>query len=150
MNAQTPATPTERPVTAASTVEEGIGDSVRKEAVGTQKTKADVAAETGAEGIKSLIDRVASSSVMELEGLISELHEVRDFLKSEGERVQREITNYAQLNQTALTAVKIITDTISPWKSTALDGNAHSTSGGPLFAVHKLGKRAPAVGASSR
>ena len=41
--------------------------------------------------IHSLLDRVSGSSVTEIDGLIADLHNVRDFLKAEGDRVQREI-----------------------------------------------------------
>ena len=41
---------------------------------------------------------------------MGDLRNVRDFLASEGERVQREIQSYAQLSQVAMTSVKIIAD----------------------------------------
>ena len=41
---------------------------------------------------------------------------MRDFLESEGERVQREIASYAQLSQVAMTSVKIIAESMSQWK----------------------------------
>jgi hypothetical protein len=62
-----------------------------------------------------------------LGALVSELQEVQTFLKSEGERIQREITNYAQLNQSALAAIKVITQTIGPWKSTVLESDSNAS-----------------------
>ncbi len=38
---------------------------------------------------------------------------------AEGERVQRELTNYAQAAQAALSSVKIITDSMGQWKNSA-------------------------------
>lgn len=67
--------------------------------------------------INSLLDRVSGSSVGEIDRLIADLHSVRDFLHSEGERVQREIASYAQLSQVAMTSVKIIAESMSQWKS---------------------------------
>jgi hypothetical protein len=67
--------------------------------------------------INSLLDRVSGSSVSEIDRLISDLRGVRDFLHSEGERVQREIASYAQLSQVAMTSVKIIAESMSQWKS---------------------------------
>ena len=38
-------------------------------------------------------------------------------LRSEGERVQREIAGYASLSQAAMTSMKIIADSMAQWKS---------------------------------
>jgi len=71
--------------------------------------------------INSLLDRVSSSSVSEIDRLMGDLRNVRDFLASEGERVQREIQSYAQLSQVAMTSVKIIAESMSQWKSQVSD-----------------------------
>jgi hypothetical protein len=68
--------------------------------------------ETDVERIKSSVARLTSNSIDELEGLTSELQALQEFLKSEVERVQGEI-------QSALDGIKIIIETIAPWKSTA-------------------------------
>jgi len=67
--------------------------------------------ETDAERIRSSVARLTSNSIDELEGLTSELHALQEFLKSEVERVQVEI-------ESALNGIKIIIETIAPWKST--------------------------------
>ncbi len=67
--------------------------------------------------LNSLLDRVSVSSVQEIDELIADLRNVRDFLQTEGERVQREITSYAQLSQVAMTSVKIIAESMSQRKS---------------------------------
>jgi len=59
--------------------------------------------------------------VTEIDGLIADLHNVRDFLKAEGDRVQREIASYAQLSQVAMTSVKIIAESMSQWKAQVSD-----------------------------
>jgi hypothetical protein len=66
--------------------------------------------ERDAERIKSSVLRLTSNSITELEGLTSELQELKEFLKSEIERVQFEIDS-------ALAGIKIIIDAISPWRS---------------------------------
>jgi exonuclease VII large subunit len=66
--------------------------------------------ETEVERIRSSITRLTSSSVDGLEGLTSELQELQRFLNSEVQRVQGEI-------ESALAGIKIIIDTITPWKS---------------------------------
>lgn len=70
-----------------------------------------------ADGINSVIDRVAGASVAEIDRVISELTAVRDMLRTEGERVQREITGYASLSQAAMTSMKIIGESLVHWKS---------------------------------
>jgi hypothetical protein len=44
---------------------------------------------------------------------------LHDFLHNEGERIQREISDYLQLSQTAMGSTKMITDNIVLWKETA-------------------------------
>ena len=75
-----------------------------------------------------------------LEELISELQEMIEFLRSESDRVQSEIVNYAQLQQSvASAATKIKTETIGTWK---ISGDTHSAAR-PLNGREKL-KRWPA------
>ena len=71
--------------------------------------------------INSLLDRVSGSSVTEIDRLIGDLRNIRDFLHSEGERVQREIHSYAQLSTVAMTSVKIIAESMGQWKSQVSD-----------------------------
>ena len=65
----------------------------------------------------SIIDRVSGASVSEIERVMAELAGVRDMLRSEGERVQREIAGYASLSQAAMTSMKIIADSLVNWKN---------------------------------
>jgi hypothetical protein len=67
--------------------------------------------ESDAERIRSSVARLTSNSIDGLEGLTTELQELQGFLKSEVERVQGEI-------ESALAGIKIIIETIAPWKST--------------------------------
>lgn len=73
--------------------------------------------EAAVDSINSVIDRVSGASVVEIERVIAELSTVRDMLRSEGERVQREISGYASLSQAAMTSMKIIGDSVVQWKS---------------------------------
>src|SRR5262245_21864861 len=65
------------------------------------------------ERIRSSIARLSSVSIDELQGLTSELQELQTFLNSEVSRVQGEI-------ESALSGIKIIIETIAPWKSPAI------------------------------
>ena len=69
------------------------------------------------DNVSSVIERVSSASVGEIERVMAELANARDMLRSEGERVQREISGYASLSQTAMTSMKIIGDSLVQWKS---------------------------------
>jgi hypothetical protein len=68
--------------------------------------------EADAEKIRCSVVRLTSSSIDGLEGLSSELQQLQTFLKSEVERVQGEI-------ESALAGIKIIIETIAPWKKQA-------------------------------
>jgi hypothetical protein len=52
----------------------------------------------------------------EIDRVILELQGVRDMLRNEGERVSREIAGYASLNHAAMTAMKVIGDSLKQWK----------------------------------
>jgi hypothetical protein len=94
--------------------------------------------ESDAERIRSSVSRLTSSSIDGLEGLTSELQELQGFLKSEVERVQGEI-------ESALAGIKIIIETIAPWKSTPVSlappTVARSVRGGPAANVEAAQSR---------
>jgi hypothetical protein len=80
------------------------------------ESKIDGAGKIGYDGerIKSSVALFTSKSIKELEALTSELHQLQEFLKSETERVQGDIDN-------ALGGLRIIIDTISPWRNARPD-----------------------------
>jgi hypothetical protein len=120
---------------AVSEVEAGIRDFVRNDIaylrrpvpsmVGGTDAPSDPAAEATVNNVNSLIQRVAGTSLAEIENLISELESLRDVLHAEGQRVQREISGYAQLSQAAMKSTRMIADNVAQWKRTA-DGLRHS------------------------
>jgi hypothetical protein len=59
-----------------------------------------------------LIQRVAGLSMEEIDRVILELQDLRDTLRTEGERVSHEIARYTRLNQASMTAMKSITDSL--------------------------------------
>src|SRR5919198_1888577 len=63
-----------------------------------------------------LIQRIGAPSIAEIEKLIGELQEARNFLESEGERVQREAVGCIDLIQRALASVTVISDTLYGWR----------------------------------
>ena len=68
--------------------------------------------------IAPLVQKFGATAISEIEKMIGELQAARDFLQSEGERVQRETERYTNLTQTASASVKIISDTVAGWRET--------------------------------
>ncbi|MDB5519737.1 MAG: hypothetical protein JWQ17_6495 [Tardiphaga sp.] len=119
---------------AVSEVEAGIRDFVRNDvaylrrpAPGLLSSEAPLEANTEAtvNNVNSLIQRVAGTSLSEIENLVSELGSLRDLLHAEGQRVQREISGYAQLSQAAMKSTRMIADNVAQWKRAA-DGLRNS------------------------
>ncbi len=119
---------------AVSEVEAGIRDFVRNDIAYLRRPPGmlnadDPALEPSAEAtvtnVNSLIQRVAGTSLAEIEKLISELESLRDLLHAEGQRVQREISGYAQLSQAAMKSTRMIADNVTQWKRAA-DGLRNS------------------------
>jgi len=119
---------------AVSEVEAGIRDFVRNDIAYLRRAPSvlasgETALEPGTEAtvnnVNSLIQRVAGTSLGEIENLISELESLRDLLHAEGQRVQREISGYAQLSQAAMKSTRMIADNVAQWKRTA-DGLRNS------------------------
>jgi len=112
---------------AVSEVEAGIRDFVRNDVaylrrpatLGSTEPALDQSAEATVNNVNSLIQRVAGTSLSEIENLISELEALRDLLHAEGQRVQREISGYAQLSQAAMKSTRMIADNVSQWKRAA-------------------------------
>ena len=73
-----------------------------------------------AHNISTLLQRVAGTSVQEVDRLIAELQTLRELLQQEGARVQREITEYAHLSQSAMQSTKIIAESLSHWKGDSI------------------------------
>lgn len=69
--------------------------------------------------LNSLIQRVAGSSTLEIESLIDQLQDMREYLQSEGERISQEIAAYAQASQNARSQVELITEQLAQWRSAA-------------------------------
>jgi len=119
---------------AVSEVEAGIRDFVRNDvaylrrpAPNTPNAEAppEQSTEATVNNVNSLIQRVAGTSLAEIEKLIGELESLRDLLHDEGQRVQREISGYAQLSQAAMKSTRMIADNVAQWKIAA-DGLRNS------------------------
>jgi hypothetical protein len=111
---------------AVSEVEAGIRDFVRNDVAYLRRPTPSIAGaepvlQPGGEpvnNINSLIQRVAGTSLTEIENLINELENLRELLHTEGQRVLREISGYAQLSQAAMKSTRMIADNVNQWKRT--------------------------------
>jgi hypothetical protein len=65
--------------------------------------------------IAQLVEKIGATSIAEIEKMIGELQAAKDFLESEGERIQRETEHYTTLTQMASASVRIISDTVAGW-----------------------------------
>ena len=104
---------------AAATFEGEIREFVRRDVafLRRQRPEADTPTEPVSDNLNGLIRRVSGASMEEIDRVILELQGVREMLRSEGERVGREIAGYASLSHAAMTAMKVISDSLTQWKN---------------------------------
>jgi hypothetical protein len=100
-------------------VEAEVRELVRR---GVAPVRSDSGSEVG--NLNSLIQRVSGTSVLEIEKLIDELQTLRDYLQNEGQRVQREIAEYAHMSQAAIKSTKIVTESLAQWKQATASARA--------------------------
>jgi hypothetical protein len=101
--------PGKRALQALGIIESETRDLVHAEVPSTPKSETDVE-------IAPLVQKIGATSIAEIEKMIGELQAAKDFLESEGERVQRETEHYTNLTQMASASVKIISDTVAGWR----------------------------------
>jgi hypothetical protein len=119
MSARTAAATVEKSLPVESTIEAEINSLIQQQTPKRnqveQQTPKRFQIEDDAERCRSFVARMTSNSIDELSELASELtaalQRLQEYLKAEGERVQREIVDYAHLNRTALAAIKTIIET---------------------------------------
>jgi hypothetical protein len=105
---------------AASSVEGEIREFVRRDVSFLRRQRGDAepaAVDPVTENLNALIRRVSGASMEEIDRVILELQGVRDMLRQEGDRVSREIAGYASLSHAAMTAMKVIGDSLTQWQS---------------------------------
>jgi hypothetical protein len=100
---------------AETEVEGEIREFVRSDVVGIRR-QPESDSELVASNVNQLLQRVAGTSVQEIDKLITELQTLRDTLHSEAARVQREIVQYSTLTQAALQSTKIIAESLTQLK----------------------------------
>lgn len=96
-----------------------IREFIRRDVTARRRTRDDTN-DPAVESVNLLIERVSGQTVTEIERVVGELNNMRDMLRREGERVQRELTGYAGLSQSAMMSMKIISESLAQWKPGAL------------------------------
>ncbi len=123
---------------AAHSFEGEIREFVRRDVALLRRQRAEgheLPHDGASENLTALIRRVSGASIDEIDRVIAELHGVRDMLQKEGERVGREIAGYASLNHAAMTAMKVIGDSVTQWKSApGLNGSGPTPQPGTTIA----------------
>lgn len=117
----------EEAVATTTAVEGELREFVRRDIAPARKFRFETYGEDSANDVSSMISRITATSVGEIDKLLDELQSVRDYLQAEGERVEREAARYAQVSQTALASVRIITDSMGAWKGAAGASRSETT-----------------------
>jgi hypothetical protein len=100
-----------------SDVENGMRDFIRRDIASNRRPRP-AADQSTPDGINSAVQGISNAAIAEVERVMNELTQVRDMLRNEGERVQREISHYHALNEAAMTSMKIIGDSLAQWRPT--------------------------------
>ncbi len=95
---------------------ERLGD-IERFALLRQQRSETVSANNPAADLNAVVQRVADTSLHEIVRVIRLLEGVRDMMRSEGQRVSREIANYASLSHSVNTAMTVMSDSIKEWKN---------------------------------
>jgi hypothetical protein len=91
-------------------IEGALRDVVRRNVKASSPKEApDTAA-----NVNSLVSR--ATSLGELRSVIQELQQLHDFMQDEGERLEQEIAEYAQLSKSTTSSTRHIADSMLHWK----------------------------------
>jgi hypothetical protein len=105
-------TPEQTNVKPVAEIEGAIREFVRQD-IGNASREAKDPSDT-ATNVNSLVQR--SASLRDLQSLIGELQQLHDFLQGEGERLEREISEYAQLTKSTKNSTRLVADNMLHWK----------------------------------
>jgi hypothetical protein len=114
-----------QPLAADEAIEEEVPD------LGSEEQLSAPMIETSDADVASLIRSVGMTSITDIERLVGELQKTRDYLQSEGERVQAETVQYIALSGAASASVKIIFDALRAWRTA--DRSDHNQSQASAF-----------------
>ncbi len=96
---------------AEAEVEGNIRELVRRDSTTLRQAESD--SEMMTNNVSSLLRRMSGTSTREIDNLIGELQTLREKLQADGNRVQRDIVEYAALSQSVLQLTKIISESLT-------------------------------------
>jgi len=102
---------TDRP--AEAEIEGNIRELVRRDSNGFRQVGD---GEVAASSLTGLLRRVAATSTREIDILIGELRNLRQKLEADGDRIERDVVEYAALSQSVIQLTKIISDGVAQVK----------------------------------
>ena len=89
---------------------------MRRDVMTNRERQPENESEMVASSINSVLQRATTTSVQEIDKLITELQTLSDTLHSERARVQQEIVQYSTLTRAALESTKIIAESLTQFK----------------------------------
>ena len=92
-------------------VEGTIRDLVQRDSTAFREAESD--SELAANNLSALLRQVSGSSTREIDNLIGELRTLRAKLEADGNRVQRDVVEYAALCQSVTQLTKIISEGVT-------------------------------------
>ena len=95
-------------------VDGNIRELVRRDSTAFRQTEGD--SEAAANNLCGVLRRVSGNSTTEIDNLIGELRALREKLLADGNRVERDIAEYAALSQSVIQMTKIITESMTQVK----------------------------------
>ena len=104
------------------------GDVERVAYLRQQRSEAALTNGPAANDLNAVVRRVAGDFMEEIDRVIRALEGVREMMRNEGERVSREIAGYASLSHAAVTAMRVIADSIKHWKDATDKPDPNSVS----------------------
>jgi hypothetical protein len=72
-----------------------------------------------ADNLASLLQRVAATTVREIDYLITELQTLREKLQNDETRVQNAIVRYTNLSQSTLHSTQVISECLANWRQSS-------------------------------
>jgi hypothetical protein len=87
-----------------------IGDIVRGDASSSREQRRGGGSEVPVQDMRLMLPRISAVPMDEIDRAILELQTMRDLVRHEGERIEREIADYMSMSQTAMASTKIIAE----------------------------------------
>jgi hypothetical protein len=116
MNFAKPVGPVDLDKAADSEIEGNIRDLVRRDGTsfrqGQSQGQGSGDGEMTAHSLSALLGRVLGTSAREIDNLVGELQTLREKLQTDGQRIQRDIAEYATLSQSVMQLTKIISESV--------------------------------------